>query len=598
MNGKVISLIILIIVLAVYVAWWLVVAIAVVIAVFLIILIKGDTDSDKVRQRASQSMALKQKNPSISVTSSPAACMKPKTENISTNSNKRSDYNAYYMFPVLNFEALDTILIKSLSHKYSLFVDMRHDKEKSLRKKRVSVFYELHSLQSPKAPNLLEPSKFPVKPDSSKYLISESWLMKIFPSIRKSKEAKLQEKFSNDMTEYDEQCRKIAEDNERIANKNQVYTKDYEKESAQYQNRKTELEHEIEAIDMQLEGLDKREEAIKAKLIKGEAETLEEYAGLLLEHSEYPFDWNREISVAVEKDTLVVNYGLPTIKELPPLAHMKIVRGKEKAVTLTDKELDAKYESVLYQIILRTINEIFSDEYLVPINYVVINGLLEILDKSKGLKSVKCIMSLAVSRARYEEINFSAVDPKECFRGLKGISARSLSTLTPVKPIKVLNKEDSRFIDAESVAVDESTNLAAMDWEDFEQLVRELFEKEFVANGGECKVTRASRDGGIDAVAFDPDPIRGGKTVIQAKRYTNTVDVDAVRALYGAIMNEGASRGILVTTSGFGGDSYEFAKGKPITLLDGQNLLYLLEKHGYHARIDIPDAKRIQRQNQ
>jgi restriction system protein len=32
-----------------------------------------------------------------------------------------------------------------------------------------------------------------------------------------------------------------------------------------------------------------------------------------------------------------------------------------------------------------------------------------------------------------------------------------------------------------------------------------------------------SRDGGVDAVAFEPDPIRGGKIVIQAKRYTNTV---------------------------------------------------------------------------
>ena len=35
-----------------------------------------------------------------------------------------------------------------------------------------------------------------------------------------------------------------------------------------------------------------------------------------------------------------------------------------------------------------------------------------------------------------------------------------------------------------------------------------------------------------------------GKTVIQAKRYVNTVDVSAVRDLYGTVHNEGASRGI------------------------------------------------------
>lgn len=110
------------------------------------------------------------------------------------------------------------------------------------------------------------------------------------------------------------------------------------------------------------------------------------------------------------------------------------------------------------------------------------------------------------------------------------------------------------------VITHQGTNLAAMHWEDFEQFVRELFELEFAQNGGEVKVTQASRDGGVDAVIFDPDPLRGGKIVIQAKRYTNTVGVSAVRDLYGTVINEGANTGILITTSDYGHDSYEFAK--------------------------------------
>ena len=133
-----------------------------------------------------------------------------------------------------------------------------------------------------------------------------------------------------------------------------------------------------------------------------------------------------------------------------------------------------------------------------------------------------------------------------------------------------------------------------MDWQDFEHLIREIFEKEFSTNGGEVKVTQASRDGGVDAIAFDPDPIRGGKIVIQAKRYTNTVGVAAVRDLYGTVVNEGATKGILVTTTDYGPDAYNFAKNKPITLMNGANLLYLLEKHGHKARIDIAEAKRLQ----
>ncbi len=56
--------------------------------------------------------------------------------------------------------------------------------------------------------------------------------------------------------------------------------------------------------------------------------------------------------------------------------------------------------------------------------------------------------------------------------------------------------------------------------------------------------------------------------------------------------HEGASRGILVTTARYGGDSREFAKDKPLTLIDGSNLVYLLEQHGYRVRIDVEEARR------
>jgi restriction system protein len=158
-----------------------------------------------------------------------------------------------------------------------------------------------------------------------------------------------------------------------------------------------------------------------------------------------------------------------------------------------------------------------------------------------------------------------------------------------------MDRQDKRFIDGRPVvdSVAEGDNLALMDWADFEHLIRELFEKEFAPAGGQVKVTRASRDGGVDAVIFDPDPLRGGKIVVQAKRYTNTVGLSAVRDLYGTVINEGANKGILISTSDYGPDAYEFAKAKPLVLLSGGELLHLLEKHGHRARIDLVEAKRL-----
>ena len=80
--------------------------------------------------------------------------------------------------------------------------------------------------------------------------------------------------------------------------------------------------------------------------------------------------------------------------------------------------------------------------------------------------------------------------------------------------------------------------------------------------------------------AYDQRPIPGGKVVIEAKRYKNTVGASAVRDLFGTVHNEGASNGIPVTTSGYGKAAFQFANNKPLELIDGSGLLYLLRTCG------------------
>jgi len=119
---------------------------------------------------------------------------------------------------------------------------------------------------------------------------------------------------------------------------------------------------------------------------------------------------------------------------------------------------------------------------------------------------------------------------------------------------------------------------------EFETLVCNLFGK----MGLESKLTRSSRDGGVDVVTFDKRPVLGGKVVIQAKRYRHTVGVSAVRDLFGTMMNEGPTKASLSQRVAYGPDAYDFAKDKPIQLIDGGGLLYLLDQVGTKARIEIP----------
>jgi hypothetical protein len=58
---------------------------------------------------------------------------------------------------------------------------------------------------------------------------------------------------------------------------------------------------------------------------------------------------------------------------------------------------------------------------------------------------------------------------------------------------------------------------------------------------------------------------------------------------------EGTIKGILVTPCGQELASYEFIKGKPLSLLDSSDLLHLLKQPGHKASIDIaaPNVARL-----
>lgn len=329
---------------------------------------------------------------------------------------------------------------------------------------------------------------------------------------------------------------------------------------------------------------------------------IQEHAELVLNASHYP-DWlniDYDFGFNAETKTAVVEYRLPTMESIPTTKSVAYVQSRDelKRSHLSNRDRDILYENTLYQIALRTIHELYEADEIGAFEAVVFNGWVDVVDQATGQAGERCIMSVQALRDEFLALNLSAVDPKSCYRALKGVSAAKLATTTPVPAILRLEVGDRRFVEAKDIVADLSSesNLAAMDWESFEHLVREIFEKEFVSQGGEVKVTQASRDGGVDAIAFSPDPIQGGKYVIQAKRYTRTVGVGAVRDLYGTVMHEGADRGILVTTSDYGPDSVNFSKDKPLTLINGSQLLSLLEKHGHRATIDLSEARRLQSQ--
>lgn len=429
----------------------------------------------------------------------------------------------------------------------------------------------------------------PKEPNEIDYQPKLNILDKMIPSLKLKKIEQNKNVFSMKLEEWKSLIKSL---NEEYDEKLKVYNSELEEWANNKREFEVDKDETNEAINFQRE-----------QYLKADNSAIEDYCDMVLSNSTYPdyFPQEFDIEYSGPNKTLIVEYDLPDVSDIPTLKEVKYLKSKDeyKETHITEPVKKKMYDKLLYDITLRSIHELFEADIINGIDSIVFNGWVKSINRATGKTEEACILSIQTLKQEFLEINLNQVDSKACFKSLKGIGSSTLYSLTPIAPILKINRDDSRFVSAINIAdsIEETTNLAAMDWQDFEHLIRELFEKEFNINGGEVKITRASRDGGVDAVAFDPDPIRGGKIVIQAKRYTNIVGVSAVRDLYGTVLNEGATKGILVSTADYGPDAYSFSKDKPLTLLNGNNLLHLLHKHGHKAKIDLKEAKKMLKEN-
>jgi restriction system protein len=331
--------------------------------------------------------------------------------------------------------------------------------------------------------------------------------------------------------------------------------------------------------------------AFEAAYRAGEREAVIAYSSMVLERSVYPtsFPQTFRVTFSPESGELVVDYELPSPMIIPDAESYTYVRARDAVENKKRKASDRQdlYRDVVAAVALRTLHEVFEADQGGHIAVAAFNGFVQSTDPATGQDLSPCLISVRVTRQRFLELNLARVDKQTCLRNLGAQASSQPAELQPVQPIVEFDMVDRRYIEQADIlsGLDARPNLMDLTPAEFEHLVGNLFQK----MGLETKVTRSSRDGGVDAVAYDLRPVVGGKFVIQAKRYRHTVGVSAVRDLFGTMDHERANKGILVTTSQYGPDAYDFGKGKQIDLVDGGKLLYLLEQVGVKARIIFPD---------
>ncbi|GAA5013181.1 hypothetical protein GCM10025734_59310 [Kitasatospora paranensis] len=286
---------------------------------------------------------------------------------------------------------------------------------------------------------------------------------------------------------------------------------------------------------------------------------------------------------------LTIEWALPDFSVVPAVARHRYVktddRDAEVARPLTERR--ALHREILAQCVLRVLTEAFRADERGLLRSVAVNGVVQAVDPATGREESRCLATVAAERDAFLALDLERVSAVDCLvEALHGrLSAR------PDRPEAVPAHRPSGRAPAAApggpARAGEGPDLFTMDPIAFEELIAELFRR----RGLHTRTTARSGDEGVDVLAEDPDPITGGQIVIQAKRYRHTVPPTAVRDLDATMQRQGANRGILVTTSGFGPGSRRWVEGRPLTLVDGPMLVALLHEQGLPGRLGGPPER-------
>jgi len=300
--------------------------------------------------------------------------------------------------------------------------------------------YEAYQVPAPvkkdlKPPFMLPP---PVKllRNSPKYQIQLSgWekFLSIFGSQPTKKIEAAEQRFQADLAKWKQA---VDANNRSNRDRQTAYDNELKQSSRKFdldiQNWLDEKEKYLAEQELRNQAVDRQREAYFNK----NPDAIVKYCELVLSNSLYPEMFPQEfiIHYQPESNFLVVDYMLPSLDDLPTLIEVKYVAARNEFAEkhLPETQKTKLYDEVIYQTALRTIHELYEADTIDTLSSIVFNGYVTALNRATGHRETNCIMSLQAERNEFLAINLHAVEPKNCFKQLKGVAASKLSTMTAV----------------------------------------------------------------------------------------------------------------------------------------------------------------------
>lgn len=227
----------------------------------------------------------------------------------------------------------------------------------------------------------------------------KSWLEMFLPFLR-SKRERLESTARQSLDAAI--ARHVGEEEER--------KRAYDKERTEYNAKQSEFNASIDSMQSKFEG--------------GDPATIEHYLNMVLERSEYPdgVSLAHDLKYSSKEKSLELETQLPTIDELQLVSQVKYIASRDEFQAKMLGKSDSKklYQSVVNQVVIRTIHEILEAEYFGHVQRVVFSGYLQGTDPRTGNEARVVVLSLAVERDSFMQLNLGKLLPEKCVESLGG----------------------------------------------------------------------------------------------------------------------------------------------------------------------------------
>lgn len=224
--------------------------------------------------------------------------------------------------------------------------------------------------KKPQKPEVVNSPPEPKESDK-KYIPSLGFFDKIFSKSKAKKIEAAHKLFDADHSEW-------VKKKESAEQRYKELTEEYKRKLQEWQSSKDKFKKKQE---------EKNNKILKRKqeYLDKEPDAISDYCEMVLSNSQYPDQFPQEYDLEYNAETklLVVDYSLPTKEHLPSTKTVKYVISRDEftETKLSEAALNKLYDSLLYQIALRSIHELYEADVIHVIDSIVFNGWVNAVDK-------------------------------------------------------------------------------------------------------------------------------------------------------------------------------------------------------------------------